>query len=249
MRILLTISYDGTDFCGYQVQPNKRTVEKELNDAIFLVTGERVKTVASGRTDSGVHAVCQKVHFDTNSTIPPKNFKNALNTVLPRDIKVTKSQKVDSEFNARYSAKEKTYVYSLYYGDENPLKSRYKTHIKFAPDINKMKSACELLKGTHDFKCFLASGSSVKDTVRTIYSIKIVKKGKDIDIKVSGSGFLYNMVRIIVGTLLGVSEGRITLDDIKTALENGDRKKVGKTMPPQGLCLYSVSYTNKVQQK
>ena len=247
MRILLTISYDGTDFCGYQVQPNKRTVEQDLNDAIYKITGERVKSVASGRTDSGVHAVGQMVHFDTNSTIPPKNFKNALNAVLPSDIRVTKSKKVDSEFNARYSAKEKTYIYSLYYGDENPLKSRYKTYLKTAPDINKMKSACELLQGTHDFKCFLASGSSVKDTVRTIYSINIIKKGKDIDIKVSGNGFLYNMVRIIVGTLLGVSDGRISLDDIKLALENGDRKKVGKTMPPQGLCLYSVSYTNKVQ--
>ena len=110
-----------------------------------------------------------------------------------------------------------------------------------------MKSACEVLQGTHDFKCFLASGSSVKDTVRTIYSIKIIKKGKDIDVKVSGNGFLYNMVRIIVGTLIGVSENRISLEDIKTALETGDRKKVGKTMPPQGLCLYSVSYSNKVQ--
>ena len=247
MRILLTISYDGTNFSGYQVQPNKRTVEKELNDAIFKITGERVKSVASGRTDSGVHAVGQKVHFDTNATIPPKNFKNALNTVLSSDIRVVDSKRVNDEFNARYSAKEKTYVYSLYYGDENPLKSRYKTHLKFAPDINKMKEACAVLQGTHDFKCFLASGSSVKDTVRTIYSIKIVKRGKDIDIKVSGNGFLYNMVRIIVGTLLGVSEGRISLNDIKLALETGDRKKVGKTMQPQGLCLYSVSYKNKVQ--
>ncbi len=247
MRILLTVSYDGTDFCGYQVQPNKRTVEQELNDAIFKVTGETVKSVASGRTDSGVHAIGQKVHFDTNSTIPPKNFKNALNTVLPNDIRVIKSQMVDDEFNARYSAKGKTYVYSLYYGDENPIKSRYKTYLKTAPDLSKMKEACTVLQGTHDFKCFLASGSSVKDTVRTIYSITVIKKGKDIDVKVSGNGFLYNMVRIIVGTLIGVSENRITLSDIKLALETGDRKKVGKTMPPQGLCLYSVSYNNKVQ--
>ena len=235
MRILLTVSYDGTDFCGYQVQPEKRTVESELNDAIYKITGERVKSIASGRTDSGVHAVGQKVHFDTSATIPPKNFKSALNSVLSRDIRVTNSKRVDDEFNARYSAKEKTYIYSLYYGDENALKSRYKTHLKITPNIEVMKSACKVLEGTHDFKCFLASGSSVKDTVRTIYSIKIIKKGKDIDIKVSGNGFLYNMVRIIVGTLIGVSENRISLEDIKTALETGDRKKVGKTMPPQGL--------------
>ncbi len=247
MRILLTISYDGTDFCGYQVQPEKRTVESELNDAIYKITGERVKSVASGRTDSGVHALGQKVHFDTNATIPPKNFKSALNSVLPSDIRVVNSKKVSDDFNARYSAKEKTYVYSLYYGDENPIKSRYKTYLKTAPNLEVMKSACKVLEGTHDFKCFLASGSSVKDTVRRIYSIKVIKKGKDIDVKVSGNGFLYNMVRIIVGTLIGVSEGRISLEDIKIALDTGDRNKVGKTMPPQGLCLYSVSYSNKVQ--
>ena len=243
MRILLTISYDGTDFCGYQVQPNKRTVERELNSAIFKVTGENVKSIASGRTDSGVHAIGQKVHFDTNSKIPPKNFKDALNSVLPSDVRVIKSQKVSDDFNARYSAKEKTYVYSLYTGEvESPLKSRYKTFIKGSLDIAKMKEAVKVMEGTHDFKCFLASGSSVKDTVRTIYSIKITKRGSDIDIKVSGNGFLYNMVRIIVGTLVGVSYGKITTQDIKTALLTGERKKVGKTMPPQGLCLYSVSY-------
>ena len=246
MRILLTVSYDGTDFCGYQVQPNKRTVESELNSAIYKITGERVKSIASGRTDSGVHALGQMVHFDTNATIPSKNFKSALNSVLPSDIRVVNSKKVDNEFNARYSAKEKTYIYSLYCGDENPIKSRYKTHIKFTPSVDKMKEACKVLEGTHDFKCFLASGSSVKDTVRTIYSIKIIKKGKDIDIKVSGNGFLYNMVRIIVGTLLGVSENKISLEDIKIALETGARNRVGKTMPPQGLCLYSVSYEDKV---
>lgn len=246
MRILLTISYDGTNFNGYQVQPEKRTVESELNDAIFKITGEKVKSIASGRTDSGVHALGQVVHFDTSSTIPPKNFKNALNTVLPSDIRVVKSKSVDGDFNARYSAKEKTYVYSVYYGDESPIKNRYKTYLKTTPNIQKMKEACKVLEGTHDFKCFLASGSSVKDTVRTIYSIKIIKRGRDIDFKVSGNGFLYNMVRIIVGTLIGVSDGRISLDDIKTALENGDRKKVGKTMPPQGLCLYSVSYEHKL---
>ena len=243
MRILLTVAYDGTDFCGYQVQPSKRTVEEEINNAIYKITGENVKSVASGRTDSGVHALGQKVHFDTNSNIPCKSFYKALNGVLPSDIKVLNSKRVKSDFNARYFAKEKTYVYSIYYGEtENPLKSRYKTYVNKALDVEKMKEASKLLVGTHDFKCFLASGSSVKDTVRTIYSIKIIKKGKDVDIKVSGNGFLYNMVRIIAGTLVGVSYGSVSLKDIKTALENGDRKLVGKTMPPQGLCLLSVSY-------
>ena len=243
MRVLLTVMYDGTNFCGYQVQPNKRTVEEEINNAIYKITGEKVKSIASGRTDSGVHALGQKVHFDTCSNIPCKSFLKALNGVLPSDIRVLNSKRVKDDFNARYSAKEKTYVYSLYYGEtENPLKSRYKTYINKPLDIEKMKMAAKVLVGTNDYKCFLASGSSVKDTVRTIYSIKIIKKGKDVDIKVSGNGFLYNMVRIIAGTLVGVSYGNIAIEDIEKALKTGNRKLVGKTMPPQGLCLLSVSY-------
>ena len=243
MRILLTICYDGSDFCGYQVQPNGRTVEEELNKAIKKITGEDVKSIASGRTDSGVHALCQKVHFDTSSKIPPESFAPALNAVLPSDVKVVKSKKVADTFNARYSAKRKTYRYSLYVNDfESPLQSRYKTLIKSMPDINLMKECAKLIEGTHDYKSFVASGSSVKDTVRTVYSIKIVKKGNFLDFYVCGNGFLYNMVRIIAGALIAVGENKLSLDEVAKVVDGSSRPTTIKTMPAKGLCLYSVIY-------
>ncbi|MBQ3235064.1 MAG: tRNA pseudouridine(38-40) synthase TruA [Clostridia bacterium] len=243
MRILLTISYDGTDFCGYQIQPNGRTVEETLNVAIEKLTGESVKSVASGRTDSGVHALSQKVHFDTEFKIPPEKFANALNPLLPPDVKVIKSQKVSDSFHVRYSAKRKTYRYSMVVGNiERPLETRYKTLIPTMPDISLMKEGAKLIEGEHDFKCFLASGSSVKDTVRTVYSIKIIKKGRNLDFYVTGNGFLYNMVRMIAGALVAVGEKRLSLTELKEIILSGDRKNKVKTMQAKGLTLYSVIY-------
>lgn len=244
MNVLLTVSYDGTDFCGYQVQPEKRTVQGVLDEALYSLTGERVKTTASGRTDSGVHALAQKVNFKTNSVIPPEKFAAALNSILPPDVKVLDSKAVADDFNARYSAKRKTYVYSVYFSKyDEPLKRRYAVKIPYNDlDISAMKTAAEVLKGTHDFKCFLSSGSSVKDTVRTLYSVKIVKKKNGLDFSFTGNGFLYNMVRIMVGTLIGVGLGQKTVDDVNAALKSGERNKVGKTMPANGLTLYSVKY-------
>lgn len=243
MRILLTISYDGTLFFGYQVQPNKRTVQLELENALKAVTGKDIKTVASGRTDSGVHALNQKVHFDYDGTIPVKNFVNALNSVLPEDLRVKKAQKVKSDFSARYSAKTKTYLYRCYLDKiENPLLSRYVHTIKYEIDVSKVKECASVLVGEHDFKCFLASGSSVKNTVRTIYEIKVKKSGKHLDFYVTGNGFLYNMVRILVGTLLAVGENKLSIKAVKNALISGERKGLGKTMPAKALCLYKVEY-------
>lgn len=243
MKILLTVAYDGTDFCGYQVQPNCRTVEEEIEKALYKLLNKETKTVASGRTDSGVHALNQKVHFETDATIPAIKYKEALNALLPSDVKVVSSKKVSDNFNARYSAKSKTYRYSLYFGDfENPMLNRYKTLLKYPLDLDKVKSACKVIEGEHDFKCFLSSGSSVKDTVRTVYSIKIVKRGNLLDFYVKGNGFLYNMVRIIVGSLVAVGEGRLAVSDLEIAIKTGNRKLAGKTMPAKGLTLYSVSY-------
>ncbi len=243
MRILLTISYDGTDFCGYQIQPNGRTVEEVLNNAIEKLTGEKVKSIASGRTDSGVHALNQKVHFDTEFKIPPEKFANALNPLLPPDVKVLKSQRVADTFNARYSAKKKTYRYSFVVGSvEEPLETRYKTLLSFTPAIALMKKGAEIIEGEHDFKCFLASGSSVKDTVRTVYSIKITKKGRYVDLFVTGNGFLYNMVRMIAGALIRVGEGKLKLEQLSEIISTGDRKNKILTMPAKGLTLYSVNY-------
>lgn len=243
MNVLLTITYDGTDFCGYQVQPNKRTVESELNLALKTVLGKEVKTVASGRTDSGVHALSQKVNFQTDSSIPVEKFPMALNRVLPSDIKVVSAKRVAENFNARYSAKRKTYKYSCYFSQmEEPLKLRYAVCLKYPLDIDKMKEVAKAFEGEHDFKCCLASGSSIKTTVRTVYSVKIQKKGKNLDFFVTGNGFLYNMVRIIVGTLIKAGEGKIDRTQVEKALITGNRELLGKTMPSKGLTLYSVIY-------
>ena len=242
-NVLLTVSYDGTNFCGYQVQPNKRTVQSELEKAINLVTGEAVKTVASGRTDSGVHAYGQAVNFKTNSTIPPEKFATALNTVLPNDVKVLKSIQVNEDFNARYSAKRKTYEYSCYLSNViEPLKDRYSTRITSEVDINLIKNACSVLLGEHDFKCFLSSGSSVKTTVRTIYEASVNQNGNNLTFSFTGNGFLYNMVRILVGTLLDIGAGKKDVSSLILALQTGERKLVGKTMDARGLCLVSVNY-------
>lgn len=242
-RIMLVLAYDGTDFYGYQVQNDDRTVQKVLEDAIFKLTGERVKSVASGRTDSGVHAEGQVVHFDTNSTVPGSKFKDALNSLLDKDVRVLKSKEVSADFHARYSAKSKVYKYTIYNGKvENPLNNRYATFYPYKIDFDKINDAIKEIVGTHDFKCFLASGSQVKNTVRTVEYIKVAKKGKLVTFTVKGNGFLYNMVRIIVGTLLDVSQGRLTTNDLKNAIETKNRRLVGKTMPPNGLRLYRVYY-------
>ncbi len=243
MKIKLTIAYDGTNFCGYQVQDNCRTVQQVLEDALFQVLNKDIKTIASGRTDSGVHAKGQVVCFETDSSIPTNKYAYVLNKILPSDVKVVKSAKAKDDFHARYMAKEKTYSYSIYLDEqENPLKSRYSTHYPYKIDFNKIESAIEIIKGEHDFKCFLASNSSVKSTLRTIYDIKVKKSKNQVTFVVSGNGFLYNMVRILVGTLLQISEGKITLENLRLALSSGERKLVGKTMPPQGLCLEKVKY-------
>ena len=243
MNIKLTISYDGTEFCGYQIQPNKRTVEQEIKTAIKKLTGEDTTIVASGRTDSGVHAKGQVVNFLTNSTIEPNKFHLALNSLLPSDVRVLSSKKVSENFNSRYCAKKKTYKYFCYFGEvENPIKSRYSVLLKYFIDLEKVKEACKIIEGTHDFKCFCSTGSSVKTTVRTIYKLSVQKRSNDLIFSVTGNGFLYNMVRIIVGTLISVGEGKITLQELESALKTGERSLVGKTMPPNGLSLEKVIY-------
>ncbi len=242
-RIVLTISYDGTSFFGYQVQGSLRTVQKVLEDALFTITGEKIKTTASGRTDSGVHALGQVVHFDTNSIIPAGKFKDVLNSVLDKDLRILKSKQAKSDFHARYDAKSKIYKYTIYNGDvENPLTSRYTAFYPYKIDFSKIEDAIKEIVGTNDFKCFLASGSQVQNTVRTIEYIKVTKKGKTVTFTIKGNGFLYNMVRIIVGTLLEVSQGRLTTKNVKDAINLKDRKLSGKTMPASGLCLYKVYY-------
>ncbi len=242
MRIVLTISYDGTNYVGWQRQKNGVSVQEVLENALFKATGEKVNLIASGRTDSGVHAEGQVAHFDTTSTIPPEKFYLALNSLLPDDIRILSSHSAPSDFHARYTAKRKTYVYNFYISSVIlPLKDRYSTRIDDF-SVEKAQKVLDEIVGEHDFKCFLASGSEIKTTVRTIYSATVKQEGNDISIEVCGNGFLYNMVRIIAGTALYASSDKLTADDLKTAILQGDRKKVGKTAPAKGLILKSVEY-------
>ncbi|MEG9430056.1 MAG: tRNA pseudouridine(38-40) synthase TruA [Christensenellaceae bacterium] len=243
MRIKLCLSYDGTDFCGWQRQRNGVSVQQTVEDAVYSLTGEKVTVTASGRTDAGVHAKGQVAHFDTNANIPPEKFYKALNTFLPNGVKALSSEKASDNFNARKNAKRKTYEYSLYLSDtELPLKERYGTRVYGNIDIEKMRSAARLIEGEHDFKAFSATGGSVKTTVRTVYGITVAKSGEDIKITVCGNGFLYNMVRIIAGALVKAGKGEISESDILKALETGNRELLGETLPAKGLCLLKVEY-------
>lgn len=248
MRIKLTISYDGTAFCGWQIQKNGRSVQGVLEEAIEKVTGEKSRPVGSGRTDAGVHALGQVAHFDLKDdcTIPPEKLFKAINTYLPEDVKAIKSERVSENFNAVKSAKKKTYVYSFYFSDVViPVKDRYAENLYFIPDLKKMKECAEMFIGEHDFKGFMASGSSVKTTVRKIYSFKIKKSKAEMTFSVTGNGFLYNMVRILSGVVIEYSQDKITAADIEKSLKTGERIKT-KTLSAKGLCLYSVKYKKRL---
>ena len=245
ITVKLTVSYDGTDFSGWQRQKNGESVQGVLESAVGKITGEKTTVTGSGRTDAGVHAEGQVASFSTLSTVPPEKFAAALNTVLPPSVKVLKSEKARDGFNARKDAKRKTYRYSVYLSDvEQPLKERYKTRAYGALDYGAMKKAARLFVGEHDFKAFAASGYSAKTTVRTIYSLEIEKSGEDYDFYVTGNGFLYNTVRIIAGAILSVGSGRTALSDVERSLATGERHKDFKTLPAKGLCLVGVEYTD-----
>lgn len=244
MRIKLTLGYDGTSFCGWQVQPNGDTVQQALENAVKCVTGESVRVTGSGRTDSGVHAIGQVAHFDTESkTVKAENFYRALNAHLPESIRVFKSEKVADDFDACRKAKRKTYSYSTYISNvENPLKERYAVRLDGDVDVDKIRDSAKVFIGEHDFKCMCASGSGAKTTVRTIYNISVKKDGQDLVFTVTGNGFLYNMVRILVGTLIKAGRGQTNEEQLQKMLESKSRSLGGRTLPAKGLCLVSVEY-------
>ncbi len=244
MKIKLTVTYDGTEFHGWQKQTDKVSVQQTIEECLEKLIGEKVKVIGSGRTDAGVHALGQVAHFETKKgSVPPENYAKALNTVLPNGVKIIKSEEAEKDFDASRSAKKKTYRFSLYKSDTVlPLKERYFVMMRKDTDVEKMKECAKLFIGEHDFKAFCASGSSVKTTVRTVYKLDVEEKGDDVFVYVTGNGFLYNMVRIIVGTLIECGQGRIDLKTVKEMLENGKRNLGGRTLPPQGLCLMSVEY-------
>lgn len=244
MRIKLFLNYDGTNFNGWQKQTKGRTVQQTVEEAVFLLTGKRVSVTGSGRTDAGVHAKAQVAHFDIEDcTIPPQNFARALNTKLPEDVKVIKSELAEDNFNACRSAKKKTYQYSLYVSKTLiPLKDRYAFQLDYEPDFSLMEKGAKAFVGEHDFKAFCASGSSVKTTIRTLYSVDIERKNDDFIIRICGNGFLYNMVRIIVGVLLDIGYGKKKVEDIEKAFIEGKREELGRTLPAKALCLEKVEY-------
>ena len=251
MRYVLLVAYDGTDYGGWQIQKNAVTVQEKLSKAIAETLGFPVTVTASGRTDSGVHAAAQVCHFDAETAIPAERMADAINFRLPDDISVLQSAVAPDGFDATSSAKKKTYCYRVYLSPRrSPLKDRYSVQIKYPVDIEKLEKAGKMFVGEHDFKAYCAAGSQVKTTVRTVYSIEVktaeTRGSTDVEIYVTGNGFLYNMVRTLAGTMIYYAAGRISGEDIVRSLEKSDRNAVGKTMPANGLTLESVDYEIKL---
>ncbi|WP_039076404.1 tRNA pseudouridine(38-40) synthase TruA [Bacillus sp. MSP13] len=247
MRMKCTISYDGHLFYGYQVQPGKRTVQNELEKALAVLhkSKERIPVVSSGRTDSGVHAAGQVIHFDTPLSIPAERWPYALNALLPDDIAVKQAEIADDGFHARFSAVKKEYRYFVY-TEKHPdvFKRHYTYHFSYHLNVQNMKEAATHLLGTHDFTSFCAVKTEVQDKVRTIYELDWTETNDGLQMRIIGSGFLYNMVRIIAGTLLDAGIGKISPDDVKSMLEAKDREAAGRTAPGHGLYLWNVCYDN-----
>ena len=245
-NIRLTIEYDGKDFNGWQKQPTKLNIQGEIERAIESLTGEEnIDLIASGRTDAGVHALGQVANFKTNNeSIPIEKFALALNTKLKRSVRIKNAEEVDERFHSRYTCKRKTYRYVINNNEcESAIYRNFEYHMPVKLDIKAMQKAVKYFEGEHDFKGFKASGTSSKSSVRTIYlaEVKNTDDGR-IYIEVTGNGFLYNMVRIIAGTMVDVGMGKINPEEIPNIIDKGDRQLAGKTLPPNGLFLVKVEY-------
>lgn len=243
-NIKLTIEYDGKEFNGWQKQPTKLNIQGTIEKAIEQITGEETDLMASGRTDAGVHALAQVANFKTNSQIPIDKFAIAINTNLKKSIRIIKAEEVDEKFHSRLSCKRKTYRYVINNSEfSSAIYRNLETHIEPKLDINKMQKAAKYFEGEHDFKGFKASGTSSKSSVRTIYKAEVKELPNNrIYIELTGNGFLYNMVRIISGTLVDVGLGKIKAENIPNIIDAKDRNLAGKTLPPYGLYLVEVNY-------
>lgn len=242
-RVLLTISYDGTAYHGWQVQKNAVTVQQVLCEALEKMLGKPHDAVGTSRTDAGVHAKEFTCHIDCDDNIPKSAFIRGLNSLLPPDIAVKDCKEIPKDFHARYNAKGKTYSYYIYNSNKkDPFKTRYSWQIERPLDVDKMNTFAKQIIGTHDFYAFSASGRTVEDTVRTVSECFVERKGDDVVLTVTANGFLYNMVRIIAGTAVAVSDGKIDTNDIQEILNSKSRERAGMTAPPQGLFLEKVHY-------
>ena len=242
-RVKLVVAYDGTNYRGWQVQNNGETIESMLNRAISSLTGEEIHVMGSSRTDSGVHAMGNVAVFDTEARMAADKFSYALNQRLPEDIRIQNSCEVPLDFHPRYQKTVKTYEYHIL-NREFPLPAyRLNAHFTYRPlDIARMQKAARYLEGEHDFQSFCAAGAQVKTTVRTIYELTVEKEGDLIVIRITGNGFLYNMVRIIAGTLMKVGMGEWEPERMTEILEGRDRKLAGPTAPAKGLTLMEIHF-------
>lgn len=248
MRVKLKIEYEGTQYAGWQVQQNALSVQEVLEHAVFQATGQRVRLTGAGRTDAGVHAYGQCAHMDIETSIPPEKLSYALNLVLPEDIRVRDSRRVPDDFHARKSAYAKQYRYCIYNAPHAAAIDRHTcAHVRQPLCEQSMRAAAAYLRGRHDFAAFQSAGSPIKDTVRKIYTLEVRRVDDFIYIDVVGNGFLYNMVRILAGTLIEVGKGLRTPASIAQVVQSRDRAQAGATAPAKGLALMEVFYEQHIQ--
>ncbi|MBR1585054.1 MAG: tRNA pseudouridine(38-40) synthase TruA [Clostridia bacterium] len=242
-RILLTVTYDGTAYCGWQFQDNGPSIQAEIEKALEKALGTFTRVTGASRTDAGVHALGQRAHFDTDSSIPPDKYPFVLNRFLPADIRVTESVPVPPDFHARFDAAGKWYTYRIHNAPHpSALYRNLTAHVPVRLDAEKMNAAARQLLGTHDFAAFAAAGGQAKTTVRTIDDVSVTRSGQEITLRVHGDGFLYNMVRIIAGTLIYVGQGKLEENCISRAIASKNRLDLGVTAPACGLELTRVEY-------
>lgn len=246
-RVMLTVAYDGTAYSGFQAQGNARTIEGELNRCLKELLKEEIRVIGGSRTDAGVHARCNVAVFDTQARMPGEKISYALNQRLPEDIRIQRSEEVAADFHPRHCESRKTYEYRIVNAEFPVPTKRLYSYFTYVPlDAEKMKEAAGYLVGEHDFKSFCSAGSQAESTVRTIYDIQVLREGEEIVIRVTGNGFLYNMVRIIAGTLIEAGKGRRKPEEMEAILAAKDRGAAGPTAPAYGLMLMKYEFQKNI---
>lgn len=249
-RIRLSIEYDGTNYAGWQRQANAATIQQAIEENLLNITGERIVIHGSGRTDAGVHALAQVAHFDTGARMDAGKFANALNAGLPKDIRIWKSEEVPIGFHARFSVKRKQYRYTIDNAEHaSALFRNYRLHLHSPLNVEAMRVAAKFVEGTHDFCAFRCAASTIDNTVRTIYRSEITQEGSIVHYDIEGSGFLYNMVRILVGTLIEIGKSKYPPEYMASVIASKKRKSAGATAPAHGLTLIRVEYPLSEQEQ